>query len=105
VGQRRCLANDAEHDGFWEDWRRVQGFDPEIDMINTSRLHPLATLAQYKSIVWDVYRMWPGRNKCLLLYSYISHRPRIPTTRMAARQRQVLPNVLALAMAAGGHIS
>jgi hypothetical protein len=65
---------------------------------------PLATLAQYKSIIWDVYSD-PARSKNLpLLYSYISHRPKNPDTAGAAVTGKVLPNVLALTMAAGGHI-
>jgi hypothetical protein len=98
--------NDAEHDAFWEDQlSQVQGFDPTIDMVDTKAgFIPLATLAQYKSIIWDVYSD-PARSKNLpLLYSYISHRPKNPDTAGAAVTGKVLPNVLALTMAAGGHI-
>jgi hypothetical protein len=98
--------NDAEQDAFWEDMvSEVSGFDPEIDMINTKAgFIPLATLAQYKSIIWDVYSD-PGLQRGLpLLYSYISHRPKDPDKAQGANSGKVLPNVLALTMAAGGHI-
>ena len=98
--------SDAEQDGFWRDMlNQVTGFDPGIDMVNTKiGFIPLATLAQYKSIIWDVYSD-PARNKQMpLLYSYISHRPKNPDNAQAAVTGKVLPNVLALAMAAGSHV-
>ena len=98
--------NDAEQDGFWLDMlSEVTGFDPEIDMINTKQgFVPLATLAQYKSIIWDVYSD-PARQRGLpLLYSYISHRPKNPDNAGGAVSGKVLPDVLALAMAAGSHV-
>jgi hypothetical protein len=98
--------NDAEQDAFWQDMvSEVAGFDPEIDMVNTKAgFIPLATLAQYKSIIWDVYSD-PGLQRGLpLLYSYISHRPKNPDNAQGAVTGKVLPNVLALTMAAGGHI-
>lgn len=98
--------NDEEHDGFWLDMLdEVGGFDPGIDMIDTKQeFIPLATLAQYKSIIWDVYSD-PAKSKALpLLYSYISFRPKNPDKVKVGVTGKVLPNVLALAMAAGSHI-
>jgi len=97
--------DDQEHDQFWIDAAaEVGGFDPVIDMVNTKlRFIPLATLARYKSIIWDVYADNLNANaaKQPLLYDYISHRPKNPTSAPAGKLQ---PNVLALTMAAGGHI-
>ncbi len=97
--------NDQEHDQFWIDAAaEVSGFDEVIDMIDTKqRFIPLATLAQYKSIIWDVYGANSNASaaKQPLIYDYISHRPKNPTTAPAGKLQ---PNVLALTMAAGGHI-
>ena len=99
--------SDAEHDAFWLHMASdVAGFDPQIDMVDTKlNFLPLTLLAQYKSIVWNVY----GANDQLnaarafpLLYSFISHRPKNPSNTQASGK--VSPNVLALAMAAGSHI-
>jgi hypothetical protein len=91
--------SDAEQDGFWMDMvSGVAGFDPAIDMKDTKAgFIPLATLAQYKSIIWDVYSDPARRKDMPLLYSFISF-PRAPAS------GKILPNVLALAMAAGSHI-
>jgi hypothetical protein len=98
--------NDAEHDAFWVDMAsEVQGFDPEIDMIDTHRTSiPLVTLAQYKSIIWDVYSDVARQKDMPLLYAYIAHRPKNPENAQVTGGGKVLPNVLALAMAAGSHI-
>lgn len=100
-------ANDDEHDQFWRDMvSEVTGFDPDIDMIDTKQGSiPLATLAQYKSIIWDVYAdVALTKGPFPLLYSYISYRPKNPDNSQAAATGKVLPNVLALAMAAGSHV-
>jgi hypothetical protein len=101
--------NDAEHDAFWMQMAsEVSGFDPEIDMIDTKLGDvPLGKMAQYKSIIWVVSadvgkqtRSGPPE----LLYKYITHRSRDPRFASSAAGGKVKPNVLALAMAAGGHI-
>jgi len=99
-------ASDAQRDGFWRDMMSdVTGFDPQIDMIDTKSLNiPLATLAQYKSIVWDVSADVARSSSFPLLYSYIAFRPKNPDTGQAAIPGKILPNVLALTMAAGGHV-
>ncbi|HET6349534.1 MAG TPA: hypothetical protein VFH88_10685 [Candidatus Krumholzibacteria bacterium] len=97
---------DAEKDAWWADMMsEVSDFDPGLDMINTlSGRIPLATLAKYKSIVWDTY-MDTGTNRNFpLLYQYIAHRKRNPDPTETLKTGKVLPDVLALAMAAGGHI-
>jgi hypothetical protein len=84
----------------------VSGFDPVIDMIDTKlNFIPLAKLAQYKSIIWDVYgdNATGTRGRLPLLYSYIQHRPKNPDNAVATGVKAT-PDVLALAMAAGSHI-
>ena len=97
--------NDQEHDRFWADAAaEVGGFDTVIDMIDTKQdFIPLATLAQYKSIIWDVYGYNTNAQGAAqpLLYDYIAHRPKNPSE---APSGKLKPNVLALTMAAGGHI-
>jgi hypothetical protein len=98
--------NDEEQDAFWQDMvSEVAGFDPGIDMLNTKQgFIPIATLAQYKSIIWDVYSD-PARSRGMpLLYGYLSFRSKNPDNTNVEVTGNVLPNVLALAMAAGGHI-
>jgi hypothetical protein len=98
-GNGGSWPNDQEQDAFWQDMvSGVAGFDPTIDMIDTKKgFIPLATLAQYKSIIWDVFSDPARRKDMPLLYSYLSF-PRDPVT------GKTVPNMLALAMAAGSHI-
>jgi len=97
--------NDQEHDQFWIDAAaEVGGFDNVIDMLDThQKFIPLTTLAQYKSIIWDVFGANdnPFAAKQPLLYDYIGYRPKNPVNAPAGKLK---PNVLALTMAAGGHI-
>jgi hypothetical protein len=84
----------------------VSGFDPELDMVNTNlRDLPLTQLAQYKSIIWSVYGSNDKSKNSIwaLLYDFVKYRPRRADTNQTVSGK-VKPNVLALAMAAGGHI-
>lgn len=98
------IPSDAETDAFWVDMvSGVQGFDSEIDMVNTrSHVLPLTLLARYKSIIWNV-RADIAMRSYPLLYDYIAHRVKNPPEN-AISTGKVVPDVLALAMAAGGHI-
>jgi len=103
-GNGGVYPNDAEHDAFWRQMAsEVSGFDPQIDMVDTKLdFLPLTMLAQYKSIVWNVYGSVDRQRNFALLYSFISHRPKNPPEGQSSGK--VFPNVLALAMAAGSHI-
>ena len=98
--------NDAEHDAFWLQMAsEVAGFDPAIDMADTKLDLSLTLLAQYKSIIWNVYADNTKQLATLkypLLYSFIKYRSKNPAD--AQSTGKLYPNVLALAMAAGSHI-
>jgi len=98
--------DDAEHDAFWMDMvSEVTGFDHEIDMVEGKVGDiPLTKLAQYKSIIWVVDSDVGAVNPTQLLHQFISHRPKNPPPGAASSGKKVKPNVLALAMAAGGHV-
>ena len=97
---------DAQQDAFWERMAsEVSDFDPGIDMIDTKRgFIPLATLAKYKSIIWDTYMDTATRKNFPLLYAYIANRKRNPAPDEALKSGKVIPDALALTMAAGGHM-
>ncbi len=74
-----AMPNDAEHDGFWLDMvSNVNQFDPAVDMIATSTDHviPIATLSQYKNIVWSVFGDVDARiiSDLPYLYTFIQYR-------------------------------
>jgi hypothetical protein len=98
--------SDAEHDAFWlRAAAEVVGFDPEIDLIDTKLGDvPLVKLAQYKSIIWVVNADVATQEIKTLLYQYISHRRKTAPPSGGGGGGKVKPNVLALAMAAGGHV-
>ena len=106
-GNGGVYPNDAEHDAFWRQMAsEVAGFDPTIDVVDTKLdFLPLTLLAQYKSIIWNVFAdntQQLATRKYALLYSYIKHRPKDPASSQSTGK--LSPNVLALAMAAGSHI-
>lgn len=99
--------NDAEHDDFWMQMTsEVAGFDPEVDMIDvrSSGEIPLVRLSQYKSILWVVNHNVGTPTPTALLALYISHRQKNPPPGSTGGGGKVKPNILALAMAAGGHV-
>ncbi len=101
---RGSLPNDAEHDAFWLDMMsNLDGFDPARDVItvSTSSTVPLTKLATYKSIIWDVYSD-VAQTSYPLLYTFIQYRQK--TTTQNASSSKVAPDLLALTMAAGGHV-
>ncbi|HEX6942973.1 MAG TPA: hypothetical protein VF128_08585 [Gemmatimonadaceae bacterium] len=107
VGWVAGYPTDAEHDAFWRSMAtEVAGFDPQLDTANTLLGYlPLTTLAKYKSIIWSVAadRDTPKQKQFPLLYAFIQHRPKDPSKAQAVSGK-VEPDVIALAMAAGGHI-
>jgi hypothetical protein len=96
---------DDEHDAFWMDvLQNVDGFVPEIDMIEVSRFNPLPIdkLAQYKNVIWNVRggynlldQLYPH------LYDHIKFRPHDPYEPGTGYNH---PNLLAVFLAAGGHL-
>ncbi len=103
---RGIVPSDAEHDEFWLSMvQNVSGFDPALDVIQTEKANtvPLTTLANYKSIVWSEYSDVAARSVDILpeLYRYIIHRSSTGTQTSSGK---VTPNLIALTMAAGGHV-
>jgi hypothetical protein len=98
------LPSDTEHDDFWEDMLSdVAGFDAREDVreVNGSTDLDLRVLANYKAIVWCVKGTY-GQNLDLpLLHQLIGFRPKKNDNKSGGKK---YPNVLALFMAAGGHV-
>lgn len=100
-----AMPSDSEHDAFWLDLLSdVQDFDPGLDVIEVDRGSklPITKLAQYKSIIWDVYGIhsFSATNSPTLFHrltQFIS-----PNASTGAGK--VEPNLLSLYMAAGGHV-
>ncbi len=97
--------NDAEHDALWVNGlANVSGFEPAVDMIEVSRNRPLSIdkLAQYKNVIWDVYG---GYNLLETSYPFLHDVIRfIPEDPDFSIVGKLQPNLLALFMAAGGHV-
>jgi len=103
---RGVLPDDAEHDQFWLDMLdSVDGFDPGFDVIEVAGNTPipLSILADYKSIIWSCYSNRGQITDLPLLYQYIQYRQKDPGTTGGGGGKQQ-PNLLALYMAAGGHL-
>ena len=101
---RGVLPNDAEHDEFWEDaLSRIDGFDAVRDVIevNTGDVIPLAKFADYKSIIWSVLGDVDQKINYPVLHDLVLFRPKEATSAVGGK---VQPNLVALFMAAGGHI-
>lgn len=99
------LPNDAEHDAFWQDMvKNLDGFDPARDMVSVDRTSgiPLTKLAQYKSIIWDVYSD-VAQTSFPLLYTFIQYRPQ-NADQGSTTSGKVTPDLISLTMSAGGHI-
>jgi hypothetical protein len=106
-GGRGGLPNDAEHDAFWLSMvENLDGFDGIVDVIQVTKdsTVPLTKIANYKSIIWSAssdVSMGPAQvNELPLLYEFIKHRAAGGTQSGGKSQ----PNLIALTMAAGGHI-
>jgi hypothetical protein len=93
------LPSDAEHDAFWmEMFGDLSGFDASVDMIEVDDELPINVLADYRSVVWNATSAYNGTTESLAndILRFVD--PDIPQTGKAS------PNVLALFMAAGGHV-
>jgi hypothetical protein len=102
---RGAMPNDLEHDAFWLDLLSdVQNFAPNLDVLEVDRGSklPITKLAQYKSIIWNVYghHSFSGDNTPTLLHRLT----RFNSPTATADAGKVEPNLLALYMAAGGHV-
>jgi hypothetical protein len=105
VKTKGAMPSDEEHDAFWANALiNVDGFEPEVDNVevSTDKPLPIDKLAQYKNVIWDAYGGYSLRSASLpFLYDVIRFIPKDPNVTVVGR---VQPNVLALFMAAGGHL-
>lgn len=95
--------NDEQHDAFWLDMLSdVAGFNATSDMLDVKLCDvvPLTDLARYKCLIWSVNGV-VKTFKGTVLHEYIRFRP--PEAGQAAGGKRY-PNVLALFLAAGGHL-
>jgi hypothetical protein len=102
---RGAMPCDDEHDALWVNGLiNVDGFEPAIDMIevSTNKPLPIDKLAQYKNVIWDTYG---GYNLLSTSYPFLHDVIRfIPEDPNVTIVGKLQPNLLALFMAAGGHV-
>jgi hypothetical protein len=110
------VPSDVEHDAFWNDMvSDASGYDGSRDMIATTieRKIPLATIAGYKNIIWNVFGDVNTTQTTILplLYDYILYRSKRPPLNVLGAcsptggvSGKVVPNVIGLAMQAGVHV-
>jgi len=98
------MPSDVEHDTFWLDvLRNLEDFDPAVDMIEVKDELPVQDLADYKSIIWSTvggYNLQAGISLLPDIVKFISDDPDLA----GEISGKVTPNILALYMAAGGHV-
>ena len=101
---RGILPNDEEHDQFWLDMvDNLEGFNEERDVVevNTGDVIPLTRLANYKSMIWSVLGHVDQSRAYPVLYDLVSFTPKGGEGGGGGKRQ---PNLIALFMAAGGHI-
>ncbi len=98
------MPSDEEHDTFWLDvLRNLEGFDPVVDMIEVEGELPVQDVADYKSIIWNSlggYNLQFGVSLLPDVIKFVSDDPALA----GEISGKVTPNILALYMAAGGHV-
>lgn len=98
-----AIPSDAEHDQFWLAMTdEVDGFDLNSDVIevDAGNIPPLELLLNYKSIIWSAF----GAHNAYLetaLHEIVRFRDLGIGMPIGG---EVLPNLIALYMAAGGHV-
>ncbi len=100
-----AIPNDKEHDEFWRSaLRNVADFNPIHDIVEVSADVPfdILKLAQYRSVIWDTYSNYGmASNMMPYLHHLIRYIPEDPDQTIIGT---IKPNLLALFMAAGGHL-
>jgi hypothetical protein len=106
---RGIEPTDEEQDFFWLDseegiLKDVDGFNTTEDVIDTNELAggalPLQQMAKYKSIIWNTKGHKDRRHDLPKLFDLVKFRPKTGEA-VAGKQE---PNLVALFMAAGGHV-
>ncbi|MEJ2720275.1 MAG: hypothetical protein P8181_03930, partial [bacterium] len=94
------LPSDTEHDAFWDYvLSDLDGFDPDVDMIEVEDELPIVRLADYRSMIWNATAAYNGTTGSLINEVIRFVDPDIPQS-----GGKTSPNVVALFMAAGGHV-
>lgn len=94
------LPSDAEHDAFWvEMLDDLEGFDPAVDVMELDDDLPINVLADYRTVIWNATAAYNGTTGSSINDVIRFVDPDIPQT-----GGKTSPNVLALFMAAGGHV-
>ncbi len=96
--------SDAEHDSFWEYvLGTVKGFNPNVDVfeLNVGGRNdlPIQVLAKYKNIIWIATGSPSGEAG-----AFLDQMITFPDPEGGASGGKISPNLVALYMAAGGHI-
>ncbi len=106
IATKGASPSDEEHDAFWMGLLNdVDRFDPinDVKEVNRGTEIKITKLAQYKSVIWDVngFHGYTSLNTPTLLYKLTAFRKPSET---GGGGGKVSPNLLALYMAAGGHL-
>jgi hypothetical protein len=98
------LPNDEEHDQFWLDMlANLDGFNDQRDILEvaTGAVIPLTRLANYKSMIWSVLGHVDQTQEYPVLYDLIAFVPKEGDAGGGGKRQ---PNLIALFLAAGGHL-
>ncbi len=96
--------SDAEHDEFWQYvLSDLEGFDAAVDMLDVDEELPIQAVSDYKSMIWNGYSTYNVQAGVSLLPQLIHFLPEDPTI-LGSVSGKVQPNIIALYMAAGGHV-
>lgn len=96
--------NDAQHDQFWETMLSdLSGFNARSDVlqVNSGDVIPLTFIANYKSIIWSVFGIEGQEVSRPVLNQYIEFSAKTGEGGGGGKRQ---PNILALFLAAGGHL-
>jgi len=96
--------NDAQHDQFWVDMLSdVSGFNARTDVlqVRTGDVIPLNYVAHYKTIIWSTFGIEGQEGARPVLNQYIEFVPKGGGGGGGGKRQ---PNILALFLAAGGHL-
>ena len=102
---RGAVPSDGEHDAFWLDMvSSVADFDPAIDFVQIGGSRgvpelPITKLASYKSVIWSANASYTG-----IQFSHLADLVRFIDPNKPVTTGKVLPNNVALFMAAGGRV-
>jgi hypothetical protein len=82
----------------------VRGFDPTVDVIEVENDLPIQAIADYKAIIWDAFAGYNAVSGLSLLPELVQFVPSDVSQGAGGVSGKVKPNIVALFMAAGGHV-